>query len=159
MSNAILYRKCMSASDFDEAKILFTEYVDSLQIDLSFQEFEKELQIIDHQYGEPEGALLLAFTDSMVVACVGVRKLTNDTAELKRMYVRPAFRRQNIGVALLKMSIDVATELGYQKMRLDSLRSMHQAISLYRRFGFYEIPAYRFNPLEGAIYMEKQLVL
>jgi putative acetyltransferase len=153
----ITYTVAQTKPDFEQAKGLFREYVQSLGIDLSFQDFEKELQTIDQQYQQPTGGLILAFKNGQPVGCVGVRKLEDSIAELKRMYVRPDCRGLNMGVELLNRSLTLAQELGYQKIRLDTLKHMTKAKSLYQSFGFYEIPSYRFNPLEGAIYMEKSL--
>lgn len=157
MANAIIYRVARSAPDFEQGKRLFEEYVASLGIDLSFQDFAHELQIIDQQYNQPRGALLLAFDHNTAIGCAGVRWHNEATAELKRMYVQDAYKGQGIGVQLMERSLQIARELGYQKIRLDTLKNMTKAQSLYRSFGFYEIPSYRYNPLEGAIYMEKQL--
>ena len=89
--------------------------------------------------------------------CVDYRKLNEKTAELKRMYVKPAYRGYRLGAEILQRSLEMAKELGYEKIRLDTLDSMAKAIALYKSSGFYQIPAYRFNPLEGTVYMEKEL--
>jgi putative acetyltransferase len=157
MSQHLIYRIASTPADFEAGKRLFREYVDSLGVDLSFQGFDQELEIIDQQYNQPVGALLLAFADNTAVGCVGIRQLDAATAELKRMYIQDAYRGHGIGVALLERSIQIARELGFEKIRLDTLQTMTKAQALYRSFGFYEIPAYRFNPLEGALYMEKGL--
>lgn len=157
MINDITYKVASTPPDFDQAKILFREYADSLGVDLSFQSFENELQIIDQQYNLPTGALLLAYKDDLPAGCAGIRKLDDETAELKRMYVQDRCRGQGIGVHLLEWSLQKAKELGYEKIRLDTLQSMTAAQALYRSFGFYEIEPYRFNPLEGTIYMERKL--
>ena len=157
MNNDIIYKIAETKSDFEQGKELFREYATSLGVDLSFQDFEKELTTIDQQYRQPNGGLILAFKDEQPAGCAGVRKLEEDTAELKRMYVKIEYRGYNIGVGLLERSLKLARELGYKKMRLDTLKNMTKAQSLYQSFGFYEIPSYRFNPLEGTIYMEKDL--
>lgn len=153
----VVYQLACTEKDFDHAKALFKEYADSLGVDLSFQKFESELDDVDKQYYKPEGGLLLAYMDGWAVGCAGVRKLDVDIAELKRMYVQSAYRGYHIGRELLKLSISLAKGLGYNKMRLDTLENMKKAQELYRSFGFYPIPAYRFNPLSGTIYMEKVL--
>jgi putative acetyltransferase len=157
MTGDIAYKMAETTTDFEQGKILFREYVLSLGVDLSFQDFEKELETIDRQYHAPDGGLLLAFKDQQPAGCAGVRKSDEGIAELKRMYVRADYRGYNIGGGLLKLSLQLATELGYKKIRLDTLRDMTRARALYQSFGFYEIPPYRFNPLEGAIFMEKDL--
>lgn len=157
MKKVIAYQIANKLQDFENGKKLFQEYVHTLNVDLSFQNFSKELETIHEQYHEPEGALLLARDGEEFVGCSGVRKLDQETAELKRMYVKNEYRGYYIGVNLLERSIELAKKLGYKKMRLDTLENMTKAQQLYRSFGFYEIPSYRFNPLPGTIYMEKEL--
>jgi putative acetyltransferase len=153
----ISYRIANTTEDFETGRKLFEEYANSLNIDLSFQDFSKELNSISQQYNGPSGGLLLAFCDDFPAGCVGIRLLDKNIAELKRMYVKNEHRGLKIGVELLQQSIDLAKTLGYQKLRLDTLANMIKAQQLYRSFGFYEIDAYRFNPLQGTIYMEKDL--
>lgn len=157
MSEEIIYKRADTDTDFEQAKGLFKEYITSLGVDLSFQDVEQELNMLNQQYNKPTGALLLATNAGLAVGCAGIRKLDNETAELKRMYVRDGYRGYHIGVALLERSVNVAKELGYKKIRLDTLKSMTKAQELYTSFGFYQIPSYRFNPLEGTIYMEKEI--
>jgi len=153
----IIYKLANSNQDFESAKKLFQEYARSLEVDLSFQDFEKELETIDKQYNKPRGALLLVYCDKIAIGCTGIREWDNDIAELKRMYVKPDYRGQDIGRKLLELSFEIAKELSYKKMRLDTLPNMKQALSIYRTFGFYEISTYRFNPVVGTVYMEKLL--
>jgi putative acetyltransferase len=155
MENTITYRIAVNPADFGQSKNLFTEYAVSLGIDLSFQDFDKELAGIERIYLKPEGGLLLAWIKQQAIGCAGVRRIDEETAELKRMYVQPAFRNLHIGADLLDHSLQLAKELGYKKIRLDTLEDMTKAKKLYKSFGFYEIPAYRFNPLPGAVYLEK----
>lgn len=158
MSPIITYRVASTTIEFNDGKLLFREYVDSLDFELSFQDVAGELAIIDQQFNRPTGALLLAYHEDIAVGCSGVRRIDEKVAELKRMYVRDAYKGQRIGVQLLERSIKAARDIGYQQIRLDTINSMTRALALYRSFGFYEIPAYRFNPLEGAVYMEKGLI-
>jgi ribosomal protein S18 acetylase RimI-like enzyme len=157
MKKVITYQIASTSLEFESGKKLFEEYALSLNVDLSFQNFSKELEAIQNQYGKPEGALLLACDGEVFVGCSGVRKLDEETAELKRMYVKNEYRGYHIGTSLLQRSIDLAKEIGYKKIRLDTLENMTQAQQLYSSFGFYKIPSYRFNPLAGTIFMEKQL--
>lgn len=157
MRQSITYRIASTAAEFEAGKGMFREYVDSLDFELSFQDLAGELAIIDQQFNRPTGALLLAYHDNKAVGCSGVRRIDDHTAELKRMYVRDAYKGLRIGVQLLEHSMQAARDLGYQKIRLDTIDTMTRALALYRSFGFYEISAYRFNPLEGAVYMEKDL--
>lgn len=148
-------REAKSAADYNIALQLFQEYAEGLGFDLSFQNFAEELANIAQQYATPTGALLIVFQDEThPLACAGVKNLENTVCELKRMYVRSEARGQGIGRMLLEKAIVTARELGYKKMRLDTLPSMQAAISLYQAMGFYEIEAYRFNPFPNARYFE-----
>ncbi|PSL31273.1 GNAT family N-acetyltransferase [Dyadobacter jiangsuensis] len=146
-----------SEAHFEDGKKLFREYAASLPIDLAFQRFEEELDTVREQYGPPSGGLVLAYAGERAVGCAGVRSKGARIAELKRMYVQPEFRGHRLGRLLLERSIAIATDLGYQKLRLDTLASMTGARKLYESFGFEIIPAYYDNPHEDAIYMEKTL--
>ena len=148
-------RPATSDLDFNAARQLFEEYAASLDFDLCFQGFKEELDSIKIQYNKPDGILLLACSQEDIVGCVGLRKIDSGIAELKRMYVRPDFRGNDIGRMLLTEAIKSAGELGYEKIRLDTLKTMQKARKLYQVAGFYEIEPYRYNPIEGAVYMEK----
>lgn len=142
---------------FIDGARLFHAYADSLHLDLSYQDFEAEIAQIASRYGPPEGALLLAYTEDLATGCAGITKWDDTTAELKRMYVMPDYRGRRIGYRLLDHALYVAAESGYQCIRLDTLPDMKRAQELYRAFGFYEISAYRYNPVSGTIYMERSL--
>lgn len=101
--------------------------------------------------------MLLAYKDEIVVGCAGVREQYQDIAELKRLYVRQEYRSYKIGRKLLELALEIAKELHYNQIRLDTIPSQTQAQNLYHSSGFYEISHYRFNPVEGAVYMEKKL--
>lgn len=152
----IIKAKCIA--DFTVAGRLFREYAQSIGIDLSFQHFEEELQSLEQQYAVPAGALLLVRSGGIYGGCAGIRAWNENTCELKRMYLRPEFRSKGIGKGLLLAACDTARTLGYRTMRLDSLPHMTAAIRLYRSFGFEDILPYRPNPVEGAVFLEKQLV-
>jgi len=136
---------------------LFTEYAASLGFDLCFQNFDKELAKLPGEYAPPDGCLIIAIDGTQVVGCVALRKLVNDICEMKRLYVRPMFRGKGIGRELIKAIIDEAKKIGYTYMRLDTVPVMKEAIALYRTMGFYEIEPYRYNPIEGAVFMELTL--
>ncbi len=154
----ITLRTATTASDYDIAVHLFQEYATDLGFDLSFQNFSKELEDIAQQYSSPTGKLFLVFSDhTHPLGCAGVKKFEGTICELKRMYLRSEGRGQGIGKMLLQESIIAAKALGYTKMRLDTLPSMHSAIGLYKRFGFYEIEAYRYNPFAEALFFELDL--
>lgn len=146
-----------SASDIALVAGLFREYGASLGIDLSFQQFDQELAALPGEYGEPMGALLLARAGDAPAGCVGLRPLEDGICEMKRLYVRPSCRGMKIGEALAAAVIAAARDRGYGRMRLDTLPSMHAARAMYGRLGFVEIPAYRFNPVEGTSYLELAL--
>ena len=146
-----------TAEDFKTGAKLFREYAATLQVDLAFQDFEKEIASISLQYNQPGGALLLLKINNQVVGCAGIRELDPQVAELKRMYVRAEYRQHKLGRHLLDHALELAKSLGYGKIRLDTLPDMVQAQNLYRSYHFYEIPPYRFNPVAGTVYMEKLL--
>lgn len=153
----VSYKIANTDKEFEEGKELFRQYAKSLNIDLSFQDFANELKTISVQYNKPKGALILAYKGDSAIACVAVRELENDIAELKRMFVQSQYRKYKIGRTLLELSINSTKELNYSKIRLDTLPDMTAAQNLYREFGFYEISSYRFNTVKGTVYMEKKL--
>lgn len=153
----IVYKTAQTEEEFGHARSLFEEYARSLHFDLEFQNFANELNAIQSQYNKPQGGIILAYANQLAVGCVGVRQLEENIAELKRMYVKPAYRGYKIGLKLLELSLGLAHELHYKKIRLDTIDTMEQAIKLYHSLGFYTIPAYRFNPMPGTIYLEKDL--
>lgn len=153
----IVYKMAATTKEFADAKVLFMAYARSLDIDLEFQGFNDELNAIDSQYGKPTGALLIAYKENLAVGCAGIRRLDEETAELKRMFVQQEFRQLKIGRKLLELAVDIAQDLKYKRIRLDTLPAMASAQTLYRSFGFYEISPYRFNPVQEALYMEKRL--
>jgi ribosomal protein S18 acetylase RimI-like enzyme len=143
--------------EYTSAVQLFREYAAWLGIDLCFQNFETELKELDGMYAKPFGGIILYKQDDEFSGCVGIRKQQDDIAEMKRMYVRSGQRKQGIGNGLLQEAILLAKELGYKKIRLDTLNTMISAMALYRKHGFKEIDAYYHNPEETAIYFEKEL--
>jgi len=141
-----------------EVRELFLEYAQSLTFDLCFQSFDKELAGLPGDYAPPEGRLLLAIFDGQTAGCVALHKIENDVCEMKRLYVRPRFRGKGLGKALAERIIHEAREIGYKKLRLDTVEPvMRAAVAMYRQLGFQEIEPYLANPIEGALYMELQL--
>jgi putative acetyltransferase len=136
---------------------LFVEYSNTLQIDLCFQGFKEELASLPGEYARPSGRLVLAFNEQQVIGCAALRSIDERACEMKRLYVRPAFRGKGVGRMLIDALTHSAREVGYQRMRLDTLPSMTKAISVYRSFGFKEIPPYRANPVPGALFFELEL--
>ena len=155
--SAVEINLARSADDFALAKDLFLEYAKAINIDLSFQDFDQELAGLTVQYGPTEGGILFLIVEGRPAGCVAVRRFEKDIAELKRMYVRPAYRRAGYGRRLGEEALALARRLGYRAIRLDTLPHMEEALALYRSFGFVEIEPYRFNPVPGAKYFELRL--
>lgn len=144
--------------DFETAKKLLVEYGSSLSFHLSFQDFEGELANLPGDYVSPNGCLLLAVYKEQSVGCVGLRKLSDEVCEMKRLYVREQFRGLGIGRALVEAVIEKARKIDYNYMRLDTVPSMEVASALYISVGFKKISTYRYNPIEDAVFMELKLV-
>jgi ribosomal protein S18 acetylase RimI-like enzyme len=136
---------------------LFHEYAGSLGFNLDFQNFEEELENLPGEYAPPHGCLLLARVGDSVIGCVGLRRLEVELCEMKRLFVRPEHRRSGVGKSLTKAIIRKAADLGYRRMRLDTVPAMKSAQKLYESSGFKDIEPYRFNPIPGARYMEREL--
>lgn len=141
------------ATDLNVVRELITEYATSLGVDLSFQDLDHELATLADFYE----LILVARDEPQTAGCVALRRIDDATCEMKRLYVRPSFRGHNLGRKLAEAIIDDARQRGYQRMRLDTLPTMHAAIPLYRSLGFVEIAPYRFNPIEGTRFMELSL--
>ena len=137
---------------------LFKEYAEGLGIDLQFQKFDRELQILSTMYGPPTGELWLVQDGEYFIGCTALRKLDEQTCELKRMFVQPAYRGLRLGEQLMEVALKTAQEQGYQFMKLDSLRRLEPAVRLYLRYGFGEIAPYNYNPEADVVYFEKNLL-
>lgn len=142
---------------YQKARELFTQYADSLDFDLEFQGFSRELAILPGDYAPPEGCILLAQDSGHFVGCVALRPLEDKICEMKRLYVRPGYRGRGIGRTLACSVIDRAREIGYEKMRLDTVVTMNEARTLYYSLEFRNIKAYRYSPLDEPSYMELDL--
>ena len=140
------------------ARELFLEYAQSLGFSLCFQNFDKELADLPGDYAPPEGRLLLAEFDGQVAGCIALHKLALEICEMKRLYLRPQFRGKRLGRVLADRIIAEARQIGYRRMRLDTVEPvMKDAVAMYRKIGFQEIESYCENPIAGALYMELAL--
>ncbi len=144
-----------------DVRLLMREYAAELAVDLCFQNFEAELAGLPGDYAEPAGALLLALVDGEPAGCVALRALADvdypNACEMKRLYVRRAFRRFGLGRLLAERVMDQATQAGYSCMLLDTLDEMESARGLYASLGFEDIPPYYYNPIPGAHYLKAEL--
>ncbi len=151
-------RGVTSADELEAVRRLFREYAESLGFDLCFQGFEQELAGLPGRYAPPSGCLLLATAGGEPAGCVALKRLADGVCEMKRLYVRGRQRGTGLGRLLAERVIGEAVRLGYQAIRLDTVPSvMGSAVGLYRALGFREIPAYCFNPVPGALFLELQL--
>lgn len=157
MLNGATIIQAENEGHLQQIRKLFIEYAAGLNFGLCFQDFKRELEGLPGEYVPPEGRLLLALYNGQVAGCIALRKLCEGICEMKRLYVKPEFRRRGIGRALAVAIIQEAKKLGYEYMRLDTAPSMKEAIALYRSLGFKRIPPYRYNPIEGAMFMELSL--
>ena len=141
---------------------IFQEYAEGLGIDLRFQQFDAELAGLPGDYAEPRGALLLATVDGELAGCCALRPLDTadypNTSEMKRLYVRKAFRGFGLGRLLTEAILDAARQAGYASVLLDTLNEMDTARNLYADLGFEEIPPYYHNPITGAHYLKVDIV-
>lgn len=140
-----------------EVRQLFLEYSDATGVDLCFQNFAHELATLPGEYAPPRGRLFLLRVGDEVAGCIALRPITEETCEMKRLYVRPAFRGRRLGRKLTESLLAEAREIGYRRMRLDTLPSMQAAIALYRSLDFQAIEPYRFNPDPATLFLEREL--
>lgn len=144
--------------DIEDLRALFQEYAEQLRIDLGFQDFAKELSNLPGDYSAPRGYAVIARVDGAVAGCCALRPLDNadypNAAEMKRLYVRKAFRGFRLGRQLAEAVLDAAQQAGYACVLLDTLDDMEAARALYADLGFEEIPPYYHNPLPGSHYLK-----
>jgi putative acetyltransferase len=155
---SLSFAQAETAAQIAQARELFLEYAQSLGFSLCFQNFDQELARLPGDYAPPTGCLLLTEYDGQPAGCVALHKLDANICEMKRLYLRPAFRGKGFGRVLADRIITEARQIGYQRMRLDTVEPvMKDAVAMYRRIGFKEIAAYCANPIAGALYMELEL--
>jgi len=154
--SAVVY-SVPTAAEVPIMRELFREYAASIGSDLSFQDFNAELDGLPGKYAQPDGVMILARQKGEPCGCVALRKIDTRTCEMKRLYVKPAGRGLGIGRSLVTRIIEEARARGYSSMRLDTWPSMKSAVALYKSFGFQEIAPYTFNPIPGTLFLEKAL--
>jgi|SRR5579871_2066366 len=152
---ALSLLQAQSPIQIAQARELFLEYAKSLGFSLCFQNFDKELAGLPGDYAPPDGRLFLAEYNAQLAGCVALHKLAGEICEMKRLYLRPQFRGLRLGRALADRIIAEARQIGYKRMRLDTVEPvMKDAVAMYRKIGFREIEPYCENPIAGALYME-----
>jgi putative acetyltransferase len=152
------FAQAESPAQIAQARELFLEYAQSLGFSLCFQNFDKELAGLPGDYAPPEGRLLLVECEGQLAGCVALHALEPGICEMKRLYLRPRFRGRGLGRAVAERIIAEARQIGYRRMRLDTVEPvMKDAVAMYRKLGFKEIASYRTNPIAGAVYMELEL--
>ncbi len=160
-ATTIEVRRAASDAELAQIATVFREYASSLAVDLCFQDFEHELATLPGDYAAPAGGLWLAFVDGALAGCGALRPLADcdyaNACEMKRLFVRPGFRRFGLGRALAQTLLDEARRAGYSHILLDTLDDMETARELYASLGFEEIPPYYFNPIPGAHYLKADL--
>ena len=150
--------QAQSAEEIESARELFKEYAAWLGFSLCFENFEKELAALPGDYAPPRGRLLLAMENSQVAGCVAVRAIAEGVCEMKRLYVRPAFRGPGLGRTLVDEIIEAARQIGYRLMRLDTIPGrMDRALAMYYSLGFEEIEQYYEGAPAGATFLELKL--
>lgn len=150
--------KSATGDQIEEVRKIFREYEAWLGVDLCFQSFEEELNNLPGKYAAPSGRLFLASDDENIVGCVALRKFDERSGEMKRLFVREAFRGSGAGRKLIETLISEAKAIGYKRILLDTLPAkMPKAVALYEFYGFRKISAYYENPHETTLFMEKEL--
>ena len=148
----------------NEIRELFTAYTDMLvehdaafKAYLNIQNYDDEIEHLEHKYGLPEGRLYLLRRDGKSAGCIALRKLDNERCEMKRLYVRPEYRGEKLGEVLVRKIIGDAREIGYKHMMLDTLPFLESAIHMYKKLGFYETDCYNDSPMDTTIFMRLDL--
>jgi len=150
--------KISNAQDLEDVKQLFREYIEFLQVNLDFQDFENELEKLPAKYAEPEGSIFLAKVGGQAVGCIALWKLEAGVCEMKRLFVKSDFQGLGIGKMLANKLMEEAKNKGYLKIKLDTLKRLKLANYLYASLGFRETHPYNFNPEPDIVYLENELV-
>lgn len=145
------------ASEMKWVREMFEEYSAELNVDLCFQGFQQELDSLPGIYSEPEGCILLALKENQVIGIVALKKLTEESCEMKRLYVKPSFRGLGLGKRLAKAIEIEAIKKGYKSLKLDTIERLSTAVSMYRSMGFADTEPYNYNPDTTVLYFEKLL--
>ncbi len=148
------YTIATTVNDFEQAGKLFLEYSKWLQVDLCFQSFANELETLPTMYNTQSGGIVLCKKGDEYIGCAAIRRIDDTSCELKRMWVQLPYQKKGIGEMLLKECIQLAKNLNYKTIKLDTLQKLQPAISLYKKYGFAETKAYYNNPLNSVVYME-----
>jgi ribosomal protein S18 acetylase RimI-like enzyme len=151
------YTEASTTKHFNDARGIFIEYQNYLGIDLCFQDFQTELDELPGKYSAPYGCIILVYNRDLCIGCVALRPILPGICEMKRLFVKPEHQGKNIGKELTRRIIKKAIQIGYAKMRLDTLDTMKTAIAIYKKTGFKEITAYYHNPLKNVKYFEYDL--
>jgi putative acetyltransferase len=147
--------QAVTPAQIAQVRQLFLEYAKSLGFSLCFQNFDQELAGLPGDYAPPGGRLLLAELSGVAAGCVALHQFEPEICEMKRLYLRPKFRGRGLGRSLAEAIIAEARQMGYQRMRLDTVGPvMKDAVAMYRKLGFREIAPYRENPMAGTLYLE-----
>lgn len=157
-STELTFVQVTTREEIEQARSLFEEYAAALGISLCFQNFEQELATLPGKYSPPRGRLLLVLTGEDLVGCVALREIDDDVCEMKRLFLRPAFRGKGFGRVMVDAIINAGREIGYKKMRLDTMTGkMDAAIKLYLQAGFREIAPYYDTPVPETKFLELEL--
>jgi ribosomal protein S18 acetylase RimI-like enzyme len=151
-------KQALTDTEIEAVRRLFREYEAFLDVDLGFQNFDVEFAGLPGKYARPDGDLLIGLDGDRILGCVAVRRLDDHVCEMKRLYVRPEARGTGLGRRLAEQIIEIARELGYSLMRLDTLDRLTEAMDLYETLGFRRTAPYYENPLQGVVYWELSLV-
>ena len=141
----------------EDVRMLFAEYTTMLGVDLSFQNYDEEFASLPGKYAPPDGRLFLAEVDGMPVGCIALRRFESNRGEMKRLFVRPEYRGQGLGCALVEAVIAAARECGYEALILDTQTRLENSVALYRKLGFRETEPYYANPYIGVVYFTLDL--